>query len=421
MSPMISFSNANDLGINFNPEAPKIVHIDINSCFASIEQQANPNLRGKPVAVAAYTTPRGCILAASVEAKYLGVRTGMRVKDGRVLCPNLIVISPDTDKYRFVHRSLHQLLSRYTPVVIPKSIDEFVLDFHHSTYSDLLVLGRLIKTKIKQEIGDWLTVSIGIGPSRFLAKVASNLKKPDGLEQIDITNYLSIYSHLNLIDLHGINTRLQSRLNAGKIYTVTDFLSASLPTLRSIFRSIASYYWFLRLRGYEIDNIDFSRKSFGNMYSLPTPTSDLSLLSPILHKLVAKSTFRLRSHGYHARGLYLSLLFQDHSFWHQHYSLKRHVFHETDIYKLFFRLLSKCSISKKVINIGVSCFDLQADKVVQLDLFNSVKKNLSLSEAMDNINRKYGSFVVSPAAMIGTGELVPDRIGFGNIDSLTEI
>jgi DNA polymerase-4 len=421
MFPMTKTIFGNNLDINFNPEPSKIIHVDINSCFASIEQQANPNLRGKPLAVAAYTTPRGCILAASVEAKRLGVRTGMRVKDGRALCPSLVVVPPDTDKYRFVHHSLHRLLSYYTPIVIPKSIDEFVLDFHNTTYTDLFAVGHIIKSKIRREIGDWLTVSIGIGPSRFLAKVASNLKKPDGLESIDSDNYLSVYSRLNLIDLHGINTRLLTRLNTGKIYTVADFLNSSLPTLRSIFHSIAGYYWFLRLRGYEIDSIDFSRKSFGNMYSLPVPTSDLPFLAPILHKLVAKTTFRLRSHGYHARGLYLSLLFQDHSFWHHHYSLKRYLFDEADIYQLFFRLLSKRPSSKKIINIGISCFDLQTNNIIQLDLFNSVKKSLSLSSAIDDINRKYGSFVVSPAAMAGTESLVPDRIGFGNIDHLTEI
>lgn len=397
------------------------MHLDLNSCFASIEQQADPHLRGKPVAVAAYVSPRGCILAASVEAKKMGIKTGFRVKDGRALCPDLIVIPPDTDKYRFVHHRLHELLSFYTPLLVPKSIDEFVLDFKGSQCSDLHALSRVIKTKIKQEIGEWLTVSIGLGPSRFLAKVASNLKKPDGLEEININNYEAIYPRLTLPDLHGINSRFASRLNAGEIYTVTDFYNANIAHLRSVFRSISSYYWYLRLRGYEIDDVDFGRKSFGNMYSLPASISAPTKLGPILHKLVAKTTFRLRSYGYHARGFYLGLLFSDHSFWHHHYSLPRYLFHENDVYKIFYRLLLRAPLCKKVINLAVSCFDLRSDNMVQLDLFNTVKKQLSISSAMDNINRKYGSFIISSAGMSGTDSLVPDRIGFGNVDHLTDI
>ncbi|MEK7470692.1 MAG: DNA polymerase IV, partial [Patescibacteria group bacterium] len=102
------------------------MHIDLNSCFATIEQQANPFLRGKPIAVGAYTTPNGCILAASVEAKRLGIKTGMRVKDGKVLYPKLIVLPSDPNKYRDVHLKLRKIISEYTNDFSPKSIDEFV-------------------------------------------------------------------------------------------------------------------------------------------------------------------------------------------------------------------------------------------------------------------------------------------------------
>jgi DNA polymerase IV len=407
--------------MEFNRAPSTIMHLDLNSCFASIEQQANPSLRGRPVAVAAYNSPRGCILAASTEAKKMGVKTGLRVREGKALCPDLIVLPTDADKYRFVHHSLKDLLAFYTPALVPKSIDEFVLDFANCQSSDLFKVGQEIKQKIRQQIGDWLTVSIGLGPSRFLAKVASNLIKPDGLEEINSHNYLDVYSRLKLLDLHGINTHLCARLNAGQIYTVMDFLTSDICHLRSIFHSVNSYYWYLRLRGYEIDNVDFGRKSFGNMYSLPQPIATPDSLSPILHKLVAKTTFRLRTQGYHARGFYLGLLFTDHSFWHQHYSLRRFLFHETDIYQIFFRLLRHSPQDKKIANIAISCFDLLRDHTIQLDLFNTVSRHLNLSRAMDSINHKYGIFVISPGAMLRTESLVPDRIGFGNIDPLTSL
>src|SRR3990172_5484383 len=152
----------------FNPSASTVMHIDLNSCFATIEQQANPLLRGKPIAVAAYATSAGCILAPSIEAKRYGVKTGMRVKEGKLLCPSLIVLSPDPWKYRNVHVQLRRLLSEYTNDFVPKSIDEFVLNLEgypclvagSSTSrvfcgASMRQVAREIKERIKREIGEW--------------------------------------------------------------------------------------------------------------------------------------------------------------------------------------------------------------------------------------------------------------------------
>jgi nucleotidyltransferase/DNA polymerase involved in DNA repair len=116
-------------GLPFNSKPSTIMHLDLNSCFATIEQQANPLLRGRPIAVAAYTTQSGCILAPSIEAKKFGVKTGMRVREGKLLCPDLQILGPDPWKYRNIHVQLRDLISRYTANFVPKSIDEFVLNF----------------------------------------------------------------------------------------------------------------------------------------------------------------------------------------------------------------------------------------------------------------------------------------------------
>lgn len=253
--------------LDFNRRPSSVMHIDLNSCFASIEQQANPLLRNKPIAVAAYDTPNGCILAASIEAKRLGIKVGLRVKEGRLLCPGLIVRSPDSDKYRAVHLALKKLLSEYTPKLTPKSIDEFVLDFSGTPafQRGMFVVGREIKDRIKSEIGDYLTVSIGLGPNRFLAKTASNLHKPDGLDEINKENFIKIYKSLGLMDLNGIDRQNTIRLNTVGIYTVMDFFNADIPLLHCAFKSILGYYWFLRLRGWEIDDVDWDTKSFNRV------------------------------------------------------------------------------------------------------------------------------------------------------------
>ncbi|MBU1133155.1 DNA polymerase IV, partial [Patescibacteria group bacterium] len=139
----------------FNPKPSTIMHVDINSCFATIEQQANPSLRGKPVAVAAFDSPSGCILASSIEAKKLGIKTGFRVKEGKLICPDLIVLEPDPPKYRDVHLKLRNLLRTYTENVIPKSIDEFVLNLEgYPAYKKgMFSVGKEIKKRIKNEVG----------------------------------------------------------------------------------------------------------------------------------------------------------------------------------------------------------------------------------------------------------------------------
>jgi len=407
-------------GFEFNSRPSAIMHIDLNSCFATIEQQANPLLRDKPIAVAAYDTPNGCIVAPSVQAKRLGIKVGMRVSDGKLLCPGLIVLSPDSDKYRAIHIALKKLLSEYTPEICPRSIDEFVLDFSGtpSLSRGLLIVGQEIKSRIKSEIGDYLTVSIGLGPNRFLAKTASNLHKPDGLDDINKSNYLDIYQKLTLTDICGIAGQNATRLNNVGIYTVVDFLKADTAKLRLAFKSILGYYWFLRLRGWEIDDIDWSTKSFGHSYSLPRFLTKPEELAPILSKLVEKMCFRMRQSGYHAKGIHLSLLFKDREYWHKGVSPDQPLFFSHDIYRVAYRLLRHCPYHLPVRNIAVSCFNLSSKNTMQLDLFaDNIKKN-NLSVAIDDINERWGSFVITPAIMANTEGHVHDRIGFGNISNL---
>jgi DNA polymerase-4 len=408
--------------LGFNPKPSTVMHLDLNSCFATIEQQANPHLRGKPIAVAAYSSPSGCIVAPSVEAKRYGIKVGMRVKDGKLLYPDLIVLPPDPWKYRNVHLGLRRILSDYTADLTPKSIDEFVLNLegYPALRKGMRSIACEIKTRIRREVGDWLSVSVGIAPNRFLAKTGASLHKPDGLDEINKDNFLDIYSKLALTDLCGIKLRNTLRLNGMGIYSVLDFYRAPYWKLKAAFKSVLGYYWYLRLRGWEIDDVVFGRKSYGNSFALPQPLSGPEELSPVLSKLVEKMGSRLRKAGYKARGVHLSLVFRNHTFWHRGVTTSKVLFDSRDIYKEAFRLLVGCPYKGAVRELAVSVFNLSRELDLQMELFEDVAKKENIVKAVDRLNERWGNFVVTPARMISTKEVVMDRIAFGGVKELEE-
>ncbi len=404
----------------FNPTPPVIMHLDINSCFATIEQQANPLLRGRSVAVAAYASNKGVILAASREAKRKGIKTGMRVIDGKALDPQLVVLEPDANKYRHVHLQLRSLLSEYTNDLFPKSIDEFVMnlsDYHKTSGLSLIEIGKAMKKRITREIGDWITVSIGIGPSRFIAKIASNIEKPDGLTQIDRNNYWDVYGKLTLLDLHGINIRNQARLNKVGIYSVRELYSADLVWLKAAFVSIGSYYWYVRIRGWDIDTVEFERKSFGNQYATKIDGS-LTEILPLMQKLTEKTGARMRRKGFKARGVHVALGFQDGTYWHLGATVSQVLFDSRDIFREQVNLLKKCPELKPVRIISESVFNLVKEDTLQLQLFSDIEKQSRLVVSLDDVNDRWGDFSITPARMLPAYEKVPDRISFGGVQEL---
>lgn len=410
--------------MEFNTTPSTIMHIDLNSCFAAIEQQANPHLRGKPVVVAAFTTNKGCILASSIEAKKLGIKTGMRVVDGKSIYPNLIVLVPDPWKYRNVHIKLKNIISDYTSDFAPKSIDEFVLNM--KGYPKL-VAGSMrgvaceIKQRIKNEIGEWLTVSVGIAPNRYLAKVAAGLHKPDGLDEINRANFLDVYSHLKLTDLTGIKLRNAARLNSFEIYSVLDFYNAPVWKLRVAFHSITGLYWHLRLYGYEIDDAQQKRKSYGNSVAIGANLSKTTDLSPILARLTEKMCSRVRAAGYRAGGIHLMIIYKDGSWWHKGSTLTRPLSDSRDIYKKLFMLLLEAASDSPVLNLAVSCFGLTKDKVLQLDFFEDGEKKENLVKVIDLVNERWGDSTISAARSMGGANVIVDRIAFGGVKELEEL
>jgi len=411
-----------DLPLNYNQ--PLTMHIDLNSCFAIIEQQANPLIRHKPVAIAAYDSPKGAVIASSYEAKALGIKLMINVREARMLCQKVIIMTPDPEKYFDAHRRFKKVLMNYTDEVTPKSVDEFVVDFKGSraiqSGLSLVEVGYHIKQDIKEALGEYVTVNIGIATNRFLAKLAAGLHKPDGLDIITANNVREIYSQLELDDLPGINTRYRARLNMAGIYTPLQFLDAPVWKLKKeVFHSIVGYYWYLRLRGHEIDSVDFGRKSFGQQYALGNKTSDLEELSRLLMKLCEKTGRRLRKQNYTAWGIHLWLSYENKAYWAKGKKTKVAVYSTQDIYLHSQKLLNQAIIPARVTNMGVTVFNLQPASPKQLGLFDDTRLDTrSLAEAADIINDRYGEFTVIPARMANMQEAILKRVAFGSIRDL---
>lgn len=411
------------MDLQINDIDPLIMHIDLNSCYAIIEQQANRLLRNKPVGVAAYTTPRGFIIASSYEAKRQGIKL-MRIQDAKKIDQNLIILAPDPEKYFDAHRRFKAVLETYTDLVTPKSIDEFVVDFQGSNAvrrkQSLIDVGHQIKQEIKKSLGEYVTVNIGIAPNRFLAKVAAGLDKPDGLNVITTQDIWNIYGQLDLIDLPGINYRFKARLNLAHIFTPLDFLEAPLPKLKGeVFKSIVGYYWYLRLRGYEIDAQKFPVRSFGNDFAIREWTDDKNTISRYLMKLSEKTGRRLRKHDYQAHGIYLSLSFNDHSWWGKSKRSKEPIYSTQEIYLSLMKLLQEVVFPAKCTHLSIAVFNVEPALPRQLGLFDGTRLDTkSLARASDKLNDRYGEFTVVPAGMANMKDVIIKRVPFGSVRDL---
>ena len=393
------------------------MHVDLNSCFATVEQQAYPHLREKPVVIAAYKTDRGCILSPSIEAKKLGIKTGMRVFEAKQICPSVIIRDTDPELVRDVNSKFMKIFQDYSPKIIPKSIDEAIIDFSpiFTKTTNLIIIGKEIKNRIRKEIGEWISCNVGIATNRFLAKLAASIHKPDGLDLIDYKNLKQVYSSIKLTDLNGINTRFELRLNVNGINSPLDFFQAEENFLRKIvFKSIIGHYWYLRLRGFEVDNFESARKSFGQDYALAKKTKDLEELKKIIMKLCEKMGRRLRQSNQFASGIHLGILYHDYSFWHKSKKINKSIFSTKNLFEEIIKLFYLQPQIKTVSKISVSCFSLNQNNNLQLALIDlGEEKNNKISSALDKINNRFGEFTMVPATMMNMKDTVIDRIAFG--------
>lgn len=401
----------------YNQSRPLIMHIDLNSCFATVEQQARPMLRGRPVAVVNRRTEHTMIVTASYEAKAMGVKLGMRLKDAKLLCPDLIGLESDPLKYRYVYHQLMRIMNDYSAHVRMKSIDEGVIDFSETTAAiarrDLVEIGQEIKQRLRGEVGCAMRCNVGIGTNRFLAKTAASLHKPDGLDVITHENLRDVFGSLELTDLTGIAGRFEKRLNAVGIFTPLQFLDAEEITLRKmVFQSVVGSEWHQRLRGWEVDKRDFPMRTAGRQYVLEEYNLPPEKVLQRLHNLCESVGEKVRSQGLVARGISVHARSYDRGYWHARHMAALPFFSNQAIYEQAKALFGAAPYPLK--EIGVSCYELTEPDEAQLHLFgDELAKEKAVTRAVDDINGRYGKRVIHSADTLTT-QMVKQKIPFGS-------
>lgn len=398
-----------------------IMHIDLNSAFATTEQQAHPHLRGIPMGVTNRLSKECCVIAASYEAKKLGIKVGMRLSEAKTICPNFIMLETDAPKYHKVYEKLVKIMRDYSPNIKMKSIDEGIIDFHGiepvlkgRTLEDI---GYEIKQRVKDDIGDWMRINIGISTNRFLAKQAASWHKPDGLDVIDCNNLMDYYSQIELMDISGIAERNQARLNACHIMTPLQFIGAKEYTLKKqVFRSINGTYWHRRLRGYEIDDQDTKLGMVGRQWVVSDPSSDPEYLNSCLSFLCETTGMKLRYKQVEARGICVWARLQNGEGWHGKRMYKSTYFTNQEIYRRALEQFNNRPRGAKVQTLGIYCYMLTPSSRSQPSIFENIEKERWITEAMDEINDFYGAFTLHLGSTIEGKKHIKQKIPFGGTE-----
>jgi len=398
-----------------------ILHIDFDSFFASVEQEHNPKLRGKPLGVTA-TNGRTCIIASSREAKRLGIKTGSRTYEAFKICPNLILVSADFVKYFDISKKFINICKDYSPFVELFSIDEVFIDITPTAHLFKGPYGivALIKKRIKEEIGEYITASFGISYNKLLAKLASGLKKPDGVFEIRHEDLDKVYANTKLTDLCGIGERIKDRLNKLGVFDFLDIRVVPHHKLVSEFGKVEAVF---------LKNIAFGKddsevipytispevKSIGRNYCLPQNEYNKRYVLQNTYELWEEVCIKLRRLNKRARTLDFSL--RGNIDIHKHKTYSFYFDDPQEVFHLFNSLLKddkeKFFAKESYIRqISVWVSNLEDSQNLSLPLFDDNFKKNSVLKAIDKINDRFGDHTIRNGFLLYSDKLTTVPNGY---------
>ena len=398
----------------------QILHIDFDSYFASCEQQFNLKLRGKPIGVTAQNG-RTCIIAASREAKKLGVKSPSRTFDAQEKVPEIIFVPAHFEKYWEITQKFLDICKDFTPFVELFSLDEVFMDITstQSLFGGKYELIERVRKRIKDEIGEYITVSVGISYNKLLAKLASGMNKPNGLVEITTQNLDKVYKNTKLTDFCGIGERIALRLNKLGIYSPLELRKVSIYRLKAEFGNIESIF---------LNNLSFGKdsrgvvpytektptKSVGRNYCLPKNEYDKRIISQNIYELCEEIAIKLRRLKKSAKtvGIYLG----GNKNFHGRKSINEHIDSGQDIFVLCQKILKENGLYLQnedyVRRMGIWVSGLSDNKNLTPSLFELDNKKRKALEIADKINDKFGDHTIRNGFLLYADKLTTVPNGF---------
>jgi DNA polymerase IV len=427
-----------------HPDRFSFLHIDLNSFFASVEQQLHPEYRGKPLAVVPTMADTTCCIAASYEAKAFKVKTGTQVGEAKKLCPGIILIEGSHTEYAKYSHAITEAVDLACPVSHNPSIDEMVCQLmgREQEPPRARKIALEIKQSIYKNVGVALRCSIGMAPNRYLAKIASDMQKPDGLIGLLPSQLPRAIAHLELRDLPGVGARTEIRLNKKGITTMEQLLALDRAGMRSLFDSVwgdRMYHW---LRGAQTEDATGNnlaqaevQKSLGHSHVLAPEHRSQEGSWAVAHKLLHKAAMRLRMEHFYTGSLAVTIRYQltreqaERTMSKKHYSGIKHSgwgmearFRDCqdtltllEILRSLWSQRPQGSEFQKPFFVGITLRNLIPEDEHQAELFTDPGNRAQLSTTMDKLNLKYGHTTLHFAGMLPARDSAPTRIAFTQI------
>lgn len=383
-----------------------ILHVDFDSYFASCEQHFNPNLRGKPIGVTA-ENGRNCIIAASREAKKLGVKSPTTTWEAKRICSEIIFVKADFERYLEITKKLLEIANHYSPIIELFSLDEVFIDLtpvSHLYKTEWVVAD--FKKRLREEVGVVITVSMGFSYNKLLAKLATGLNKPDGYAAIDKSNKDKILNQIELTDIMGIGERYKRRLNLLGIFNFKDLQEYPMHLLKREFGNIASQN--LKALSLGIDDSpvvsyteETETKSVGRNYCLPQNTYDQKKSLQTIYELCEEVAIKLRR--LKMKGRTIGLFLHGNEGFGQRQTITRYTNRSKDIFEVCLRFFKKWN-PEYVRQVSIWVGNLIEEQKDTLPLFESPKKEI-ITKLIDDINDRFGHHTIRSGFLVNAPKL----------------
>jgi len=390
----------------------RYLFLDLNSYFASVEQQEQPDLRGKPVAVAPVDADTTFVIAASYPAKRFGIRCGTMVREAKQMCPDLTVVHARPSLYVHYHQRILKTLGNVLPIEEVCSIDEmrFRLLGDEKKPENAVKIAKKMKKVLAKEIGPCLTSSIGIAPNGFLSKVATEMEKPNGLVVLTADQLPGRLLDLSLTDFAGVNRKMAARLGAAGIFTAKDLCQAERQQLYLAFGSITGERWWYLLRGFDMTQPRTKQKTLGHSHVLSPNLRTETGCQDILLRLIQKATARLRAENLRAGAMLVGVRGLTKS-WESRVKFQTPT-QDSVIVTREFKNVWPTHDYIRPIHVGVTFVDLHPAGQYTRSLFDEENDRTSLNQAVDRMNQKFGKNSVFLAAVDKVKDRASEKIAF---------